>query len=75
MSLQNRKGQKGRQGGGHKPKHGRQQRAEPLIEQPIADSAITVPCTQCGHPVDPKRLHFHMVRFHGVAFRHKQGHA
>ena len=58
---------------GEKPRHKaggtRTRRTEPLIEQPIADSVGAVPCRICGHPVDPKRLHFHMVRFHGAAFR------
>ena len=64
--------------GGKGPKGGRFRRkardtgtrsAEPLLEQPIAESAGAVPCRICGYPVDPKRLHFHMVRFHGAAFR------
>ena len=42
---------------------------EPLIEQPVADSSGTVLCKICGHPVDPHRMHPHMVRFHGVAIR------
>jgi hypothetical protein len=42
---------------------------EPLIEQPIADSIGAVPCAICGHLVDPKRMHPHMVRFHNVAIR------
>ncbi len=60
-----RKGGKGgpraSRGRGHSPEH--------LIEQPIADSVGAVPCQICGHPVDPNRMHFHMVRFHGAAFR------
>jgi hypothetical protein len=64
-------GRKGPKGGKarHQGKGLRKRRTEPLIEQPIADSAGAVPCQICGHPVDPKRLHFHMVRFHGAAFR------
>jgi hypothetical protein len=64
-------GRKGPKGGkaGHQGKGTRKRRTEPLIEQPIADSTGAVPCRICGHPVDPKRLHFHMVRFHGAAFR------
>ena len=58
---------------GRKARHGgrgtRKRRTEPLLEQPIANSTGAVPCKLCGHPVDPKRLHFHMVRFHGAAFR------
>jgi len=42
-----------------------------LLEQPIAESLGTVPCKICGHPVDPKRMHPHMVRFHGAALRSK----
>ena len=42
---------------------------EPLLEQPIADSTANVPCPVCGHAVDPKRMHPHMVRFHGAAIR------
>jgi len=53
--------QKGRKGIGR--------RTERLIEQPVADSSDTVRCPVCGHPVDPQRMHPHMVRFHGVAIR------
>ena len=62
------KGPKGERTG-HKDGGTRKRRTEPLLEQPIADSVGAVPCQICGHPVDPKRLHFHMVRFHGAAFR------
>jgi hypothetical protein len=62
------KGPKGERAG-HKAGGTRTRRTEPLLEQPIADSVGAVPCQICGHPVDPKRLHFHMVRFHGAAFR------
>jgi hypothetical protein len=51
----------------------RQPRTEPLLEQPVAETAGAVPCQLCGHPVDPKRVHFHMVRYHGTAFRSKNG--
>ena len=51
----------------------RQRRSEPLLEQPVAETAGAVPCRLCGHPVDPKRMHFHMVRYHGSAFRSKNG--
>jgi hypothetical protein len=57
--------------GGHKGQGKRKQNTESLLEQPIADSTGAVPCPLCGHPVDPKRLHPHMVRFHGVAIRSK----
>jgi hypothetical protein len=40
-----------------------------LIEQPVADSIGAVPCAVCHHPVDPKRMHIHMVRFHGAKLR------
>jgi hypothetical protein len=68
MPSPGRKGPKGKRGG-HKGRGTRKQRTEPLIEQPIADSTGAVPCKLCGHPVDPKRMHFHMVRFHGAALR------
>ena len=67
-SSPGRKGPKGERPS-HKAAGTRKQRTEPLIEQPIAESIGGVPCQLCGHPVDPKRLHFHMVRFHGVALR------
>jgi hypothetical protein len=68
MSSAGRKGPKGEKAG-HSARGTRKRRTEPLLEQPIADSTGAVPCKLCGHPVDPKRLHFHMVRFHGAAFR------
>ena len=68
MRPPGRKGPKGKKTG-HKGKGSRNRRTEPLIEQPIADSTGAVPCRLCGHPVDPNRMHFHMVRFHGAAFR------
>ena len=52
-----------------KGRTGRGERTEHLIEQPIADATDTVRCPICGHPVDPHRMHPHMVRFHGVAIR------
>jgi len=62
-------GRRGSKGGkaGRKASGGRTRRTETLLEQPIAESAGAVPCQICGHPVDPKRRHFHMVRFHGAA--------
>jgi len=39
----------------------------------VPESFGGVPCEICGNPVDPKRMHFHMVRFHGAAFRTKRG--
>jgi len=62
------KGPKGR-GFRRKARDAGKRGAEPLLEQPVAESATTVPCRICGFPVDPKRLHFHMVRFHGAALR------
>jgi hypothetical protein len=72
MSAAGRKGPKGGKAG-RKGRGGGTRRTEPLIEQPIADSTGAVPCKLCGHPVDPKRLHFHMVRFHGAALRPERG--
>jgi hypothetical protein len=60
-----------RKKGGHKGSGRSQGHAEPLLEQPVAEMATTVPCPVCAHPVDPKRLHFHMVRFHGASMRPK----
>ena len=68
MRSPGRKGTKGEKAE-HRARGSRKRRTEPLLEQPIAESAGAVPCQLCGHPVDPKRLHFHMVRFHGAAFR------
>ena len=44
-------------------------KTESRLEQPIADSTGTVLCEICGHPVDPRRMHAHKVRFHGAAMR------
>jgi hypothetical protein len=52
-----------------KPRRKKNQKSERLIEQPIAEATATVPCKICGHGVDPSRMHFHMVRFHGAAIR------
>jgi hypothetical protein len=57
--------------GGHKTRGRSQRRTEPLLEQPVADLTGNVPCQVCGHLVDAKRMHPHMVRFHGAAFRSK----
>jgi hypothetical protein len=70
MTLRGRAATKGKHGS-HKSKHGRSPKADLRLEQPVADSSGTVPCQICGHGVDPKRMHFHMVRFHGAAFRSK----
>ena len=72
MRPQSRKSSKGRQTG-RKGKGGRRPRGEPLLEQPLAELNGNVPCPICGHPVDAKRMHPHMVRFHGVAIRAKSG--
>lgn len=68
MRSPGRKGPKGKPAR-HKGRGSRKRSPEPLLGQPVADSAGGVPCQLCGYPVDPKRLHFHMVRFHGAAFR------
>jgi hypothetical protein len=41
----------------------------PVLEQPIVTLASSVRCHLCGHPVDAKRMHPHMVRFHAATFR------
>jgi len=56
---------------GRKTKGREKLKTESRLEQPIADSAATVLCEICGHPVDPRRMHPHMVRFHGVAMRQR----
>ena len=63
-----RTGPKG-QNAGHKVRGSSKRRTEPSLEQPIPQSAGMVPCPICGCPVDPKRQHIHMVRFHGAALR------
>jgi hypothetical protein len=68
MGPRGRKGPKGKRPG-RKERSGRGPRTEPLIEQPLSDTSGTVLCKICGHPVDPTRMHPHMVRFHGVAIR------
>ena len=55
----------------HKSRHRKHGKADPRLEQPTADLTGNVPCKICGTPVDSKRMHFHMVRFHGVALRSK----
>jgi DNA-directed RNA polymerase subunit RPC12/RpoP len=35
-------------------------------EQPVADTTGTIACPVCGHAVDAKRMHPHMVRFHAA---------
>src|SRR5664279_2198674 len=67
-SPRGRKGPKGKHSE-NKVRSGRGPRTEPLIEQPLSDTSGTVLCKICGHPVDPQRMHPHMVRFHGVAIR------
>jgi len=63
-----RKGPK-RKKTGRKTRAREKLKTESRLEQPIADSSGTVLCEVCGHPVDPRRMHPHMVRFHGVAIR------
>lgn len=70
MTSHGWKGSKGKKSGG-KGGRRREPKVDSLLEQPVADSTGNVPCVLCGHPVDPKRMHFHMVRFHGVAMRSK----
>jgi hypothetical protein len=70
MAARSRKGSKGKQTG-YKGRGRRQPKPDSLLEQPTADAVGTVPCQLCGHPVDPKRMHPHMVRFHGAAIRSK----
>jgi ribosomal protein S8E len=54
---------------GRKDRGTRKRRTEHLLEQPIAETIGTVRCEICRHLVDPKRLHIHMVRFHGAELR------
>jgi len=68
MSAQGWKRRKRKQGG----RNGKARRTESLLEQPTPDSTGGVACELCGHMVDPRRLHFHMVRVHGAAFRPKE---
>jgi hypothetical protein len=56
---------------GHKSAYKKPPATDSLLEQPIAESHGALPCPICGHPVDPKRLHPHMVRFHNVTIRSK----
>ena len=63
-----RKGPKGERAG-HRAGGAGNRRTEPSLEQLLADSVGAVPCSICGHPVEPSRMHFHMVRFHGAALR------
>jgi hypothetical protein len=70
MHSQSRKRPQG-QKRGHKGRHGRKPARPESLEQPVSISSSTVPCPICKHPIDPKRMHFHMVRFHGAALRPK----
>src|SRR5689334_8837895 len=56
---------------GHRSRDRNRRGTEPLLVQPIADPIGNVPCLICGHLVDVKRMHPHMVRFHGAALRSK----
>ena len=47
----------------------RKVKPERLIPQPLGQTDGALRCQICGCPVDPKRLHIHMVRFHGAALR------
>jgi hypothetical protein len=68
MAPDGRRGSKRNKGVG-KARDRRKPRTDSVREQPIAETDGCVPCQLCGHPVDPKRMHFHHVRFHGVAIR------
>ena len=59
----------GRKNTGRNGRRRKRDQPESLLEQPTLETATTVPCPICGHPVDPKRMHFHMVRFHGASMR------
>ena len=54
---------------GRKTRDRGRSKTESRLEQPIADSTANVLCDLCGHPVDPRRMHAHKVRFHGAAMR------
>jgi len=54
---------------GRKTRSREKMKTESRLEQPIAESDGNVLCHICGHPVDPRRMHPHMVRFHGAAMR------
>jgi hypothetical protein len=58
-----------RKPGGPKNRRREKLQTEARLEQPIAESNGNVLCEICHHPVDPRRMHPHMVRFHGVAIR------
>ena len=62
------KGPKGKRSG-RRARNAKTRNADSLREQPVLESDGAVPCRICGYPVHPKRMHFHMVRFHGAAFR------
>jgi len=55
------KGKKHRKGGGNNEVD-----APSLADQPTLDTTEMVPCKICGHPVDPKRMQPHLIRFHGA---------
>ena len=50
----------------NRPSRDRDGRSQRWSEQPIAESNGAIPCPLCGHAVDPKRMHPHMVRFHAA---------
>jgi hypothetical protein len=70
MASPGRPGKKNKKGG-RKFRNREAPKTDSLREQPIAESSETVKCPICGHPVDPKRMHPHMVRFHGAAAKSK----
>jgi hypothetical protein len=67
MSLRVRKEPKKKKSG-HKARRKHRSAVESLLEQPMAELAGAVRCRLCGHPIDAKRLHPHMVRVHGARF-------
>ncbi len=71
MSLRPRKAPKGKRSG-HKARRPKRSTTGPLLKQPIAELVSVVHCELCGHSVDARRMHPHMVRYHGAAFSSKQ---
>ena len=65
MATPGRKPSKNKKAG-RKPRGRGKSNPDTRLEQPIADSTANVLCEICGHPVDPKRMHPHMIRFHGA---------
>jgi hypothetical protein len=72
LRLPRRKQSKGG-GAGHQTEAGKRSRSIPHLEQPTPNQEGAEPCRLCGFPVEPKRMHFHMVRVHGATLLHKGG--